>query len=134
MTVRTVTRAADVAEATGAGRTGIVSIPETVRQLNSALGPTLVAALAGSHDPGEGRKWARIGGTGPGPEAESRLRLAHRAWIAVSAVEGENVARLWFTGVNPWLDGVSPIEAITNMRTNAVMAAAAAMTGDRFSG
>lgn len=130
----TVTRAVDVAEDTGTGRNGIVDIPEIVRQLNGALGPTLVAALAGSNAPGESRKWARIGRPGPGPEAQRRLRLAHHAWTAVSAVEGENVARLWFTGVNPWLGGVSPVEAIATVRTKAVMAAVAAMTGDGFSG
>jgi hypothetical protein len=50
--------------------------------------------------------------------------VAHRAWTAVSSVEGEHVAHLWFVGANPWLDEVSPIEAITAMRAKDVMAAA----------
>lgn len=123
-----------MAESSGAASTGILNIREIVRQLNSAIGPTLVSALAGCSDPGLSRKWARVGGPGPRPEAQARLRLAHQVWTAVSAVEGEHVTRLWFTGVNPWLEGVSPVEAIKNMQATTVMAAAAAITGDGFSG
>jgi hypothetical protein len=114
--------------------TARLGIREIVRQLNSALGATLVAALAGSKDPKISYRWARTDGPEPRPEAQARLQLAHRAWTAVSSVEGEHVARLWFVGANPWLDEVSPIEAIKGMRAKDVMGAAAAMTEDRFSG
>jgi hypothetical protein len=120
----------------GAAHSGTarLGIREIARQLNSALGATLVAALAGSKDPKISYRWARIDGPEPRPEAQARLQLAHRAWTAVSSVEGEHVARLWFVGANPWLDELSPIEAIKDMRAKEVMAAATAMTDDRFSG
>lgn len=114
--------------------TARLGIREIVRQLNSALGAALVAALAGSRDPKISYRWARTDGPEPRPEAQARLQLAHRAWTAVSGVEGEHVARLWFVGANPWLGEVSPIEAVRGMRAKDVMAAVAAMTEDRFSG
>jgi hypothetical protein len=112
--------------------TARLGIREIVRQLNSSLGATLVAALAGSRDPKISYKWARTDGPEPKPEAQARLQLAHRAWTAVSSVEGEHVARLWFIGANPWLGEVSPIQAISELRSKEVMDAAVAMTEDRF--
>lgn len=114
--------------------TARLGIREIVRQLNSALGATLVAALAGSRDPKISYKWARTDGPEPKPDAQARLLLAHRAWMAVSAVEGEHVARLWFIGSNPWLGETSPIEAISALRAKEVMDAAASMTEDGFAG
>lgn len=114
--------------------TARLGIREIVRQLNSSLGATLVAALAGSKDPKISYKWARTDGPEPKPEAQARLQLAHRAWTAVSSVEGEHVARLWFIGANPWLREVSPIQAISELRSKEVMDAAVAMTEDRFAG
>lgn len=116
------------------GGTARLGIREIVRQLNSALGATLVAALAGSKDPKISYKWARTDGAEPRPEAQTRLQLAHRASAAVSSVEGGHVARLWFISANPWLDEISPIEAIRDMRAEDVVDAALAMTEDRFSG
>lgn len=120
----------------GAAHSGTarLGIREIVRQLNSSLGATLVATLAGSKDPKISYRWARSGGPEPRPGAQARLQLAHRAWTAVSGVEGEHVARLWFVGANPWLDETSPIEAIKDMRAKDVMAAATAMTEDGFGG
>lgn len=119
---------------TGFAGTARLGIREVVRQLNSALGATLVAALSGSKDPRISYKWARENGPEPKPAAVQRLLLAHRAWIAVSTNEGEHVARLWFIGANPWLGEVSPIEAIANMESKKVMAAAQAMIDDSFNG
>lgn len=118
----------------GFTRTARLGIREVVRQLNSGLGATLVAALTGSKDPRISYKWARDSGPEPRPEAIQRLLLAHRAWIAVSANEGEHVARNWFIGANPWLDEISPIEAIGNLESKKVMNAAQAMIEDRFNG
>ena len=111
--------------------TARLGIREIVRQLNAALGASLVGALAGTKDPKISYRWARTDGPEPRPEAQKRLQLAHRAWTAVSSVEGEHVARLWFIGANPWLGEISPIEAINQGRTKEVMDAAAAMTEDR---
>ncbi len=119
---------------TAHAETARLGIREIVRQLNSALGATLVAALAGNKDRGISYKWARLDGPYPKPGAQQRLLLAHRAWKEVSAAEGEHVARLWFVGANPWLGEQSPIEAISKMESRAVMNAATAMTEDRFNG
>lgn len=119
---------------TGFAGTARLGIREVVRQLNSALGATLVAALTGSKDPRISYKWARENGPEPKPAAVQRLLLAHRAWITVSTNEGEHVARLWFIGANPWLGEVSPIEAIASMESKKVMAAAQAMIDDSFNG
>lgn len=116
---------------TGAAETARLGIREIVRQLNSALGATLVAALAGSKDPRISYKWAKVDGPAPNNKAVARLMLAHRAWKTVSEIEGEHVARLWFIGANPWLDEVSPIEAIFEMRSKKVIVAAEAMIEDR---
>jgi hypothetical protein len=113
--------------------TARLTIREIVRRLNSALGATLVSVLAGSQDPTISYRWARADGPEPRPEAQARLQLAYRAWTVVSSAEGEHVARLWFVGANPWLDEVSPVEAIKAMRAKKVIAAAAAMAEDRFS-
>ena len=119
---------------TGFAGTARLGIREVVRQLNAALGATLVAALTGSKDPRISYKWARENGPEPKPAAVQRLLLAHRAWIAVSTNEGEHVARLWFIGANPWLGEISPIEAIANMESRKVMDAAQAMIDDSFNG
>lgn len=118
----------------GFAGTARLGIREVVRQLNAALGATLVAALTSSKDPRISYKWARENGPEPKPAAVQRLLLAHRAWIAVSTNEGEHVARLWFIGANPWLDEISPIEAISNLESKKVMNAAQAMIEDRFNG
>ncbi|WP_218220424.1 hypothetical protein [Nesterenkonia sp. Act20] len=111
-----------------------LSVREVARQLNSTLGPTLVAVLTGTPDRTISHQWARLDGPEPSPEAQERLRLAHRAWRTVSGAEGEDTARLWFIGENPWLGETSPIEAVSQMRTRDVMVAATAMVEDTFSG
>jgi hypothetical protein len=123
-----------IATGTGLGGTARLGIREIVRQLNGALGATLVAALAGSKDPRISYKWAKMDGPTPNNKAIARLMLAHRAWKTVSEIEGEHVARLWFIGTNPWLDEISPIEAIYEMKSKLVMAAAQAMMEDSFNG
>lgn len=109
--------------------TGIVrlGIREVTRRLLTALGPTLVSALAGGREATDSLAWARADGPEPGPAAQPRLLLAHQAWNVESSAEGEEVARLWFIGANPCLTGISPIEAISQARSEDVMNAAHAM-------
>ncbi|WP_218220425.1 hypothetical protein [Nesterenkonia sp. Act20] len=110
------------------------SVREIARQLNSALGPLLVATLAGHQDLRTPHEWARVDGRAPSPEEQGRLRLAHRAWRTVSEVEGEDVARHWFIGGNPWLGDTTPLTAIRLLRTREVMRAATAIVAEDFSG
>ncbi|MFI7580336.1 hypothetical protein [Kocuria kalidii] len=90
--------------------------------------------MAGSQDPGIAVQWAGDDGPAPDPPAESKPRLAHRVWVVLTVAEGDEVARLWFLGANPWLDGISPVEANSQGRAQAVLGAAQAMIDDRHAG
>ncbi|MDN5666861.1 MAG: hypothetical protein L0G87_00520 [Renibacterium salmoninarum] len=105
-------------------RTHRLDIHEITRQLISALGPTLVAALAGSTDRGMPNRWAK--GTTPRQESITRLTLAHRVWTQVEQAEGEHLARAWFIGGNPMLNEDTPITAIRQDRGREVVNAAEA--------
>lgn len=111
------------ASAGGAG----LAIREIVRRLTAGLGPTLVAGIAGSTDRKAPRAWARLDGPEPGPESSRRLRLAAQLWTGISNAYGDDAARLWFIGSNPWLDEDSPVEAIMEDRFDEVWTAAKAM-------
>ncbi|MCK8468742.1 hypothetical protein M0722_16220 [Microbacterium sp. KSW4-16] len=93
-------------------RTMRMDIHEIVRELNAALGPTLVASLAGSRDPKLPIRWAKADGPEPRPQTSNRLTFAHRQWSLLCAADGENVARQWFIGGNPHLAEATPITAI----------------------
>jgi hypothetical protein len=87
-------------------------IHDLVRELNAALGPTLVAAATGSKDRKLPIKWAKDDGPRPGVDFERRLRLISRTWGAVAELEGPHVARAWFIGANPFLGERTPLTAI----------------------
>ncbi|BDH55674.1 hypothetical protein [Tsukamurella sp. PLM1] len=108
---------------TDAIRTGT---PELVRQLNSHLGPTLVATLAGVRDRKLPHKWAKIDGPSPRPEALERLQMAHRVWGLIATSESDSIARAWFIGLNPRLGEVAPIMALRAGDSAAVWHAARA--------
>lgn len=110
-----------------------IELRECTRRLNGRLGPTLVSALAGSIDPQHARAWVTES-TIPDPAAARRLRVAYSAWRTVSEAEGEAVARMWFTGANPWLNDESPVDALRQGRLAAVARAADAVVEDSFAG
>lgn len=97
-------------------RTMRMDIHDIVRELNAALGPTLVAALSGSKDRKLPIRWAKADGPEPRPEAARRLTFAHRQWTRLAAADGERVARQWFIGGNPHLSENTPITAIREDR------------------
>lgn len=107
---------------------------EITRRLIAALGPTLVAALAGSKDRKAPLEWAKFDGSQPDPEALPRLVCAYETWRKVAEAEGEQVARVWFIGCNPWLGDSTPVTAIREDRLKKVDYAAQAMADDSFSG
>lgn len=111
-----------------------IEIREIVRRLNAGLGSTLVGGLAGSTVHGISSEWQKFDGPEPSPEAQQRLRLAHRVWRSIANVEGEHVARLWFIGSNPWLKDDSPVDAIREDRAKEVVGAAEALMEGRFTG
>lgn len=91
-------------------------IHDIVRELNAALGPTLVAALSGSKDRRLPIRWAKADGPEPRTEAARRLTFALRQWTLLAAAEGAHVARQWFIGGNPHLNENTPITAIREDR------------------
>lgn len=111
--------------------TARLDIHEVVRQLNTHLGPTLVAALAGARDRKLPIRWAKSDGPTPGPDYQRRLQLAHRLWTTVAGAESDHVARSWFIGGNPLLDEDTPITAIREDRSKRVVAAATAFIEDQ---
>ncbi len=62
----------------------------------------------------------------PEAEAACRVEFAYDEWRAIVVSEGEQVARMWFIGLNPLLNFETPIDAIRENRFNEVAAAAAA--------
>ncbi|MDP3949510.1 hypothetical protein [Microbacterium sp.] len=52
----------------------------------------------------------------------------------MAAAEGEQVARLWFVGGNPWLRDNTPITAIREDRFDEVANAVQALLDDSFGG
>lgn len=104
--------------------TARMGLREVVRQLNSHLGPTLVAAAAGVKDRGLPTKWARLDGPEPRPAAQTRLLKAHALFFSIARSESEHIARAWMIGSNPLLDDDTPITAIREDRFKEVTAAA----------
>lgn len=109
-------------------------IRDIVRELNAALGPTLVSTLAGAKDTTVSLQWAGGVGEQPGAEIMTRLTFAHEQWHRVADTEGEQVARAWFIGANPWLGDDTPITAIREDRLKDVNNASQALIDDSFSG
>lgn len=98
------------------GRTMRMDIHDIVRELNAALGPTLVATLSGSKDRKLPIRWAKADGPEPRTDASRRLQFAHRQWTLLAAADGEHVARQWFIGGNPHLNENTPLTAIREDR------------------
>lgn len=106
-----------------------LDIHEVARQLNSHLGPTLVATLAGTRARSAAHRWAKPlsdGGQEPRDEAAKRLRVAHQIWTFIATAESEHVARAWFIGANPRLDDEAPVMALRKGLIKETLAAARA--------
>ena len=113
------------------GATARLDIHELVRQLNTHLGPTLVAALSGTRDRKLPIKWAKADGPTPGVDFQRRLQLAHRVWTQIAGAESDHVARSWFIGANPLLGEDTPLAALRQDRSAQVVAAATAFVEDQ---
>lgn len=107
-----------------------LEIHEVVRRMNSHLGATAVAALAGSRDSKAPYRWAK--GTTPQAEAEERIRTGHRVWKFIADAESDHVARAWFMGSNPALGETSPVLALREGRSREVIEAAGAFVDDAW--
>ena len=111
-------------------KTALMDIHTIARELNAALGPTLVAVLAGVRDRKLPTAWAKPDGTDPRPASEAKLMAAYRVWLALAARHGDAIARSWFIGLNPLLDETAPVEALNAGRNREVIEAARAFLDD----
>ncbi|WCD91460.1 hypothetical protein [Microbacterium sp. nov. GSS16] len=113
----------------------MVSDPrELVHTLTEALGPTLVAALAGAKNSHTAESWASENGPQPWPWAAERIRFAAEQWRRISSIEDPDTARAWFVGANPWLQDDTPVNAIREGRFTDISHAIQALVDDSFSG
>lgn len=107
---------------------------EIAKRLNDALGGTLVSALAGAADTKSSHKWAKTDGPRPRQDSVTRLIFAYEQWQRVSEAEGEDVARMWFIGANPWLEYDTPVNAIRSGHFRQVADAGTALINGSFNG
>lgn len=108
-----------------------LDIHEVARRMNSHVGATVVATLAGSRDSKLPYRWATS--TTPNAHSEERIRTAHRIWIFIADAESDHVARAWFIGSNPMLDETSPVMALREDRVSDVAQVAEAFVNGTWS-
>lgn len=95
-----------------------------VRSLVAALGPTVVAAVAGVQNRDAPYRWTERDAAVPAPPVLERLFVAHDVFARLSLVEGADVARAWMIGPHAELGGDTPITAIREGRFDAVRGSA----------
>jgi hypothetical protein len=110
--------------------TAKIGTRKIAEELTQALGPTVVAVLAGVRDRKLPGKWAKKDGPTPRDESIQRLQAAHRIWKALSEDENPEVAKLWFIGLNPLLEEKPPMVALNEGRIREVLEAARAFLED----
>jgi hypothetical protein len=103
---------------------------QKVAYLNTKIGPTLTAASIGFRD-------RSIISSAPEnldeiltSEHKLRLDALLEVWTTVSNSEGDDIARAWLIGANPWLRDESAVTALREDRFKQVTVAARAMVED----
>lgn len=111
------------ADSAAAHRT--VCIRQIAGDLIDFLGQSLVFALSGAADRQLPASWADPAGQRPDQACESRLRLAYRLLLLLSAAQPAEDVRAWFTGtVGVGVHGFCPINAIRHGDNTLVLTAA----------
>lgn len=111
-------------------QTAQMDIHSTAKELNEALGPTLVAVLSGVRDRKLPSEWAKPDGPIPRDGSVTKLKTALRVWRALKLHHDEHIARSWFIGLNPLLDETTPVEALNKGMNREVIEAARAFLDD----
>lgn len=83
------------------------SFPEVAAALREILGLKLCAYLGSVKETRAVNEWAE-GVREPSDAVQRRLRLALQVAGAIAEVDGPEIARAWFQGLNPQLDDRSP--------------------------
>lgn len=81
---------------------------ELVTELRAALGPRLVALIAGVRETRAVHQWANGTREVKSAGTQARLRLAYQLLRLVTLRDSDAVAQAWFCGLNPKLDDASP--------------------------
>lgn len=89
---------------------------------------------AGSSNATASHEWAKEGSLLPQNGTITRPAFAYEQWQKIAESEGEQIARAWFVGANPWLDNDTPVNAIREGLLEEVGEAAQALVDDAFSG
>lgn len=105
-------------------------VSEKARYLITRLGPTLVAAGIGFRNRKVISEVSENLDEAFSDEQKRRVEILHEVWTKVSRSEGDDLARAWFIGANPWLNDESAISAIREDRFEQVKIAAQAMIND----
>lgn len=103
---------------------------EKVAYLNTKIGPTLTAASIGFRDRSVISRAAENLDEVLSAEQKLRLDALLEVWATISNSEGDDIARAWFIGANPWLCDESVVTAIREDRFDQVIIAARAMVED----
>jgi hypothetical protein len=72
-----------------------------VKELRYALGPRLVALLAGVTETRAVHQWADGKRELRSATTEQRPRLAYQLWKLITTRDSDRVAQAWFSGLNP---------------------------------
>jgi hypothetical protein len=83
------------------------TFPELMATLRDILGLKLCAYLGSVKETRAVNEWVE-GVREPSEAVQRRLRLAFQVAGAIAEVDGPEVARAWFQGLNPQLDDRSP--------------------------
>jgi hypothetical protein len=89
------------------------SAAEIASYLQKLLGQKWTAYMAGISDPKAVGKWAR-GERTPRGESERRMRQAFHAAFLIESYDDAETARVWFMGMNPFLNHRAPAWVIAN--------------------
>jgi hypothetical protein len=103
---------------------------QKVTYLNSKIGPTLVAASIGLRDRTAVSEVSENLEEILSTEHKLRLDALLEVWTTVSNSEGDDIARAWIIGANPWLGDGSIVTALREDRFKQVTVAARAMVED----
>lgn len=106
------------------------TVSQKVKFITSKLGPTLVAATIGLRDRRAISHYSENLQEVLNSEQKIRLDELLKIWNMVAPVEGDDIARAWFIGANPWLGDESAVTALREDRFTQVTAAARAMVED----
>ena len=86
--------------------------------------------LSGSANAVAPAGWANDDGPLPDAGERDRLQAALQTWEIVAGADGDDIARMWFIGINSFLGETPPVSALRAGRLDEVRRAARAHADD----